>query len=95
MFYARIKGVDNAKANVECLMERLSLAPHAKTMAARLSGGNKRKLALAIALMGMPRVLVLDEPTTAMDAMAKRFFWNIVESIAHDQAILLTVCVFG
>ncbi|OAQ97065.1 hypothetical protein LLEC1_00953 [Akanthomyces lecanii] len=70
--YARIKGVRNVKDNVASLMERLDLAPHARTMAAKLSGGNKRKLSLAIALMGMPPVLVLDEPTTAMDAMAKR-----------------------
>ncbi|OAA79670.1 ABC transporter-like protein [Akanthomyces lecanii RCEF 1005] len=88
--YARIKGVRNVKDNVTSLMERLDLAPHARTMAAKLSGGNKRKLSLAIALMGMPPVLVLDEPTTAMDAMAKRSFWRLIESIANDHSILLT-----
>ncbi len=88
--YARIKGVRDVKANVACLMERLDLAPHARTMAAKLSGGNKRKLSLAIALMGVPPVLVLDEPTTAMDAMAKRSFWRLVESIAAEHSILLT-----
>ncbi|TQW00331.1 ABC transporter [Cordyceps javanica] len=88
--YARIKGVRDVRANVAYLMERLGLAPHAGTMAARLSGGNKRKLSLAIALMGVPPVLVLDEPTTAMDAMAKRAFWRLVESIARDHSILLT-----
>lgn len=88
--YARIKGVRNVKDNVASLMERLDLAPHARTMAAKLSGGNKRKLSLAIALMGMPPVLVLDEPTTAMDAMAKRSFWRLIESIANDHSILLT-----
>lgn len=88
--YARIRGVHDVKANVAYLLERLDLLPHARTMAAKLSGGNKRKLSLAIALMGMPPVLVLDEPTTAMDAMAKRSFWRIVESIASDHSILLT-----
>lgn len=88
--YARIKGVRDVKANVAYIMERLGLTPHARTMAAKLSGGNKRKLSLAIALMGVPPVLALDEPTTAMDAMAKRSFWRLIESIAHDHSILLT-----
>ncbi|OAA71404.1 ABC transporter [Cordyceps fumosorosea ARSEF 2679] len=80
--YARIKGVR--------LMDRLGLAPHARTPAARLSGGNKRKLSLAIALLGAPPVLVLDEPTTAMDALSKRAFWRLVEEFAGGHSVLLT-----
>ncbi|CEJ87445.1 hypothetical protein VHEMI04418 [[Torrubiella] hemipterigena] len=87
-FYARIKGVQDVRSNVEYLMNRLDLAAHAKTQAGNLSGGNKRKLSLAIALMGKPPVVVLDEPTTAIDAIAKRAFWCIVEDIVHDHSIL-------
>jgi ATP-binding cassette, subfamily A (ABC1), member 3 len=72
-------------------MAKLGLSPHQNTMAANLSGGNKRKLSLAIALMGMPSVLILDEPTTAMDALAKRAFWGLVRRVAQDRSILLTV----
>lgn len=90
-FYARIKGINKPKADVEHLMDRLGLTPHAKTQASKLSGGNKRKLMLAIALMGTPPVVVLDEPTSAMDALAKRSFWTLISNIAAERSVLLTV----
>lgn len=93
-FYARIKGIDDAKANVEHIMARLGLTPHAGTQAMKLSGGNKRKLSLAIALIGTPPVLVLDEPTSAMDAVAKRSFWKIIQSISANHSVLLTVSFY-
>ncbi|TWU74014.1 hypothetical protein ED733_000613 [Metarhizium rileyi] len=89
-FYGRIKGINNVKANVDYLMNRLDLARHARTQANKLSGGNKRKLMLAIALMGTPSILVLDEPTSAMDAVAKRQFWKVIQDIAKDRSVLLT-----
>lgn len=89
-FYAKIRGVKDVKSNVDYLLRRLDLESHAKTAAAKLSGGNKRKLSLAIALMGTPPVLVLDEPTTAMDAVAKRVFWDIVKRVTANRSILLT-----
>ncbi|OAR00621.1 hypothetical protein LLEC1_02972 [Akanthomyces lecanii] len=89
-FYAKIRGVQDPNSNVDYLLRKLDLEPHAKTAAAKLSGGNKRKLSLAIALMGTPPVLVLDEPTTAMDAVAKRVFWDIVKRVTADRSILLT-----
>lgn len=92
LFYDRVKGVRDPKGNAKCIMAKLGLSPHKNTMAGKLSGGNKRKLSLAIALMGMPSVLILDEPTTAIDALAKRAFWGIVRSVAQDRFILLTVC---
>ena len=89
-FYARIKGLTSVKNNVRHVMALLGLTPHANTAASKLSGGNKRKLSLAIALMGGPPVLVLDEPTSAMDAVAKRSFWRIIKEIAPGRSVLLT-----
>ena len=90
-FYARIKGIDHPRANIDHIMASLGLKPHANTEATKLSGGNKRKLSLAIALIGTPPVLILDEPTSAMDAVAKRSFWKIIQSISSNHCILLTV----
>ncbi|OAA71703.1 ABC transporter [Akanthomyces lecanii RCEF 1005] len=90
VFYVRIKGIENAEANVDHIMARLGLTPYGKMSATKLSGGNKRKLSLAIALIGTPRVLVLDEPTSAMDAVAKRSFWRIIQSVAPQHSVLLT-----
>lgn len=89
-FYAKVKGIRDIKGNVEHVMHRLDLTAHAKTNASKLSGGNKRKLSLAIALMGAPPVMVLDEPTSAMDAVAKRSFWKLVQEIAPGRSVLLT-----
>ena len=90
-FYARVKGIEDVTGNVNHDMARLDLTPHANTLASKLSGGNKRKLSLAIALMGTPPVLVLDEPTSAMDAVAKRSFWKIIQEITPNRSLLLTV----
>jgi ABC-type multidrug transport system ATPase subunit len=89
-FYARIKGVPDPKAHAEALMAKVGLLPHAARRAARLSGGNKRKLSLAIALTGNPDVFVLDEPSSAMDAAAKRRMWRVLADVAPGRSLLLT-----
>jgi ABC-type multidrug transport system ATPase subunit len=89
-FYARIKGVPDVEAQAALLMARVGLTPHAGKLASKLSGGNKRKLSLAIALTGNPDVLVLDEPSSAMDAAAKRKMWRVLADIAPGRSLLLT-----
>ncbi|GAB1310103.1 ABC transporter domain-containing protein [Madurella fahalii] len=89
-FYARVKGVP--AADVAGVMARVGLPDAmADKPASALSGGNKRKLSLAIALLGNPPVLVLDEPSSGMDAAAKRKMWRVLgESVAPGRTILLT-----
>ena len=65
-FYARIRGVDEVDCNVSEVIRAVGLTAFQTRMAASLSGGNKRKLSLAIALMGNPSVLLLDEPSSGM-----------------------------
>jgi ATP-binding cassette, subfamily A (ABC1), member 3 len=50
--------------------------------AENLSGGNKRKLSVAMALIGNPPIIFLDEPSTGVDPKAKRFMWTIVSKIS-------------
>ncbi|KAK3370300.1 hypothetical protein B0H63DRAFT_486711 [Podospora didyma] len=94
IFYAQIKGVPAiaVKSNVEIAMARVGLTDHADKQAIKLSGGNRRKLSLAIALMGNPAVLVLDEPSSSMDAAAKRAMWDIIRSeiAVPGRSLLLT-----
>lgn len=89
-FYARIKGVKNVKGAVNSVMAKVGLTPHASKAASKLSGGNKRKLSLGIALIGNPDVLLLDEPSSSMDAAAKRAMWKILADIAPGRSLLLT-----
>lgn len=73
IFYARIRGVENVDYNVDEVIRAVGLDEFRFRIAEKLSGGNKRKLSLAIALMGNPAVLLLDEPSSGMDAAAKRY----------------------
>uniref|UniRef100_A0A0X3Q4R1 ABC transporter domain-containing protein n=1 Tax=Schistocephalus solidus TaxID=70667 RepID=A0A0X3Q4R1_SCHSO len=92
-FYARIRGFpeNNIKPVVDGLIDRMSLRPHANKKASAYSGGNRRKLSTAVAILGNPRVLLLDEPTSGMDPGAKRYLWDVLKSLLRDNcSIVLT-----
>ncbi|HZC06519.1 MAG TPA: ABC transporter ATP-binding protein [Ktedonobacterales bacterium] len=73
------------------LMERVGLTSVAGTRFRQLSGGQKRRLALAVAIVGKPQLLFLDEPTTGMDPQARRATWDIIQQQqARGVTILLT-----
>jgi ABC-2 type transport system ATP-binding protein len=73
------------------LLERLGLQESAKIRCRQLSGGQKRRLALALALIGRPELLFLDEPTTGMDPQARRATWDIIqEQQKQGVTVLLT-----
>ena len=73
------------------LLDRLGLRGAAAVRCRQLSGGQKRRLALALALVGRPRLLFLDEPTTGMDPQARRAAWDIIrEQQKRGATVLLT-----
>jgi len=62
-------------------------------LAGTLSGGNKRKLSVAIAMLGNPPIIFLDEPSTGMDPGARRFMWDIISRVSTRRkqcSIILT-----
>jgi len=81
--FGRIKGLTGyaLEESVQRLMLTLSLKPFEKKLAKSLSGGTKRKLSVAIALIGSPRVIFLDEPTTGVDPVSKRFLWTVLDEV--------------
>ncbi|KAI8936079.1 hypothetical protein NX059_007578 [Plenodomus lindquistii] len=90
-FYARARGVPNPQMSVDAILKATSLARYHDRLASKLSGGNKRKLSLGIALMGNPSVLLLDEPSSGMDAAAKRVMWRTLLGVAAPgRALLIT-----
>ncbi|KAI0421583.1 hypothetical protein F5X98DRAFT_328761 [Xylaria grammica] len=89
-FYARIRGIPDIEHNVQSVIRAVGLEAFATRMAHALSGGNKRKLSLGIALMGNPSVVLLDEPSSGLDAAAKRIMWKTLGSIVPGRSILLT-----
>ena len=61
------------------LLERVGLSSQADNECGSYSGGNKRKLSVAVALVGEPRVVLLDEPSTGMDPGARRALWTLIQ----------------
>ncbi|KAK6598059.1 ABC transporter [Botrytis cinerea] len=89
-FYASIKGLRDVKANVDGVMRAFGITSFADRLITKLSGGTRRKVMVAIAILGNPRLLLLDEPSTGQDAGAKRVLWKILRSLSNDRAILIT-----
>ena len=91
-FFGRIKGLmnDNLNDEVEFLMTQLELTDLKNSISKNLSGGEKRKLCIAIALIGGSRVIFLDEPTSGIDAYSRRLVWSLLESFKKDRIIILT-----
>ena len=92
-FFARLYGVpaEQRTARVAELMERFGLVPYAATRAGLLSGGWQQRLSLAVALVHRPELLVLDEPTVAVDVEARMDLWRLIEGLRDSgTTILLT-----
>lgn len=89
-FYARIRGIPDIHHNVTAVLQAVGLSSFSTRMAAALSGGNKRKLSLGIALMGNPGVVLLDEPSSGLDAASKRVMWKTLQATVPGRSILLT-----
>ena len=83
-FYAKIKGIamDRIDKIIDALIEEMSLAEFPNKIAGRLSGGNKRKLSVAISMICNPPIILLDEPSTGMDPEARRFMWAVIHKIS-------------
>ncbi|MFF5286502.1 ABC transporter ATP-binding protein [Streptomyces sp. NPDC013171] len=81
-------------ADRQALAERLGLVPHLRTRFGKLSGGQQQRLFIALALLGDPRVVVLDELTTGLDPRARREVWSLVESLRDTGVTVLLVTHF-
>ena len=81
-------------ANPAELLERLGMVEQRKTYFGKLSGGQKQRLSVALALVGSPRVAILDELTTGLDPAARRDVWDLLEDLRDAGVTLLLVSHF-
>jgi ATP-binding cassette subfamily A (ABC1) protein 3 len=83
-----LQGGDNSR--VKELLIEIELIDKSKELAKNLSGGQKRKLCVALALCGDSKLVLLDEPTSGMDSIAKKGFWKFLKKYKDDKIIILT-----
>jgi ABC-2 type transport system ATP-binding protein len=88
---ARLRHLDDPGAIADDLLERFSLTDAAARKVSTYSGGMRRRLDIAMSLIGNPSVIFLDEPTTGLDPQARIEVWRVVEELAgHGTTVLLT-----
>ncbi len=83
-YFGTLKGVTGLRSKASDLVERLDLASHYKKRVGELSRGLQQRVAIAIALLNSPQLLLLDEPTLGLDVVAASTFKDIVRAIAQD-----------
>ena len=80
--------------DVGTLMERLGIADKGETLYSRLSGGQQQRVSIAVALVGRPQVVILDELTTGLDPQARRETWDLVEDLRDSGVTVILVTHF-
>jgi ABC-2 type transport system ATP-binding protein len=81
-------------ASISGLLEELDLTDKRNTRYRRLSGGQKQRLSIALALIGRPRVAILDELTTGLDPVARRDTWDLIKRIRDQGVTIMLVTHF-
>ena len=89
---AGVHGFDREKTKQKTdeLLHKFSLQPFEKQRSKTLSGGWKRRLSIAMALISEPKILFLDEPTLGLDVLARRELWTVIEQLKQTTTIILT-----
>jgi ABC-2 type transport system ATP-binding protein len=86
-FFARVLGVTDAE--VERCVDAVDIGDHRHDLVSRLSGGEQSRVSLAVALLGQPQLLVLDEPTVGLDPVLRRDLWAIFHRLAGEGVTVL------
>lgn len=86
-FFARVLGV--GPAEVDRVIEAVDLVAYRERVVGRMSGGQRSRASLAVALLGEPPMLVLDEPTVGLDPVLRRDLWALFHRLADDGSTLL------
>ena len=89
-YMMELKGAERDFNQINTFIYRIDLNHKRNAICKNLSGGEKRKLCIAIALIGNSQLVLLDEPTSGMDVIAKRNLWNFLKEFKNDKIIILT-----
>lgn len=91
MYFARMHGLrrKEARTAVESVLRTMELGDKADNLVANLSGGQKQRVSLGIALIGRPKLLVLDEPTVGLDPVLREKLWKLFKELADQGTSLI------
>ena len=81
---------DTVESHIDWILDTLNILDKKSTLAKNLSGGMKRRLCLAVAILGFPPVILCDEPSSGVDSINQRGIWKLLEAAKKHSAILLT-----
>ena len=95
-FYAGLYGLTGSgkTQRIDEIIELMQLSEKRTSLAGDLSGGTKQRLALGCAILHKPEILILDEPTSAVDPTSRRMFWNLLPSLAQTKTTILVTTHF-
>lgn len=96
-YLAILSGLSGAerKERINALLKKVNLTEHRNKKVKALSGGMKRRLGIAQALLNNPKVLIVDEPTAGLDPEERVRFRNLLSEIAEDKIVILSTHIVG
>jgi len=93
-FFASIREIDDYESRKKELLKKMSLTNFTNRLAKDLSGGMKQKLALICSLIYNPKIISLDEPTSGVDPISRREFWNILSDLKKEGITILIATAY-
>jgi ABC-type multidrug transport system ATPase subunit len=85
-----LKGFPSTEKDIKKCLESVNLYENKNGKVSTFSGGMRRRLSLAISLIGDPKLVILDEPTTGMDAHIRILTWKLILKIRSNRTVLIT-----
>lgn len=87
---ADLYGIENKSEKVAAAIKKFGLLEKAGVQARKLSGGQQRRLSIALAIISEPQILFLDEPTLGLDVKARAVLWSVIEELKREMTVVLT-----